>query len=146
MGLKDLVNDVAFVEDAGVGGFEVFAEAEVVQLALEGEGVHGGEDEAADAEGGAPFELFAGVGQDGDGGEGGVESGAEMGFEFFEWDLREEFGVKLTVGEAEGAAESFAIERRDFIFFEHGISGFKDGAEVVNKGAGPVEDEIAEHE
>ena len=64
VGFKNLVDDLAFVEHAGVGGFKQIAQAEIVHLALEGDGVHRGEHEGADAERGAPFEFLAGVGQD----------------------------------------------------------------------------------
>ena len=76
------MDHLAFVEHAGVGGFEEVAQAEFVQLPLEGGGVHRGEHEGADAERGAPFEFFAGVREHGDRSDRGIEGRAEMGFEF----------------------------------------------------------------
>jgi hypothetical protein len=121
-------------------------EAEFHQLAGEGIRVHGSEDKHADAEGGAVFEFFAGVREDGDGGKGGFESRAEVGFEFGEGDVGEDFGVELVVGEAKAAAELFAVERGDVVLAEDGVGGIDDGAQVIDEGAGPVEDEVVEHE
>jgi len=145
VGCEDAVDDFPLVEDTGVGGLEMLTQAEFVHLALKGEGIHGGEDKAADAEGGAPFEFFAGVGENGDGSQGVVESRAEVGFEFFQRNVGQQFGVKFAVGEAEDAAESFAVERSDLIFPEDGIGRLDDGAEIVDQGAGPIENEVAKH-
>ena len=93
----------------------------------------------------APFELFAGVGQHGDGRDGGVERRAKMGFKFLQRDVREQFGVEFPVRQPEGAAESFAVERGDFIFPEHGIRRLDHRAEIVHKRAGPIENEVAKH-
>lgn len=143
---EDLVDDIALVDDAGVSCLKVVAKSEIIHLALEGESVHGSEDEGANAEGGAPFELFAGVWEDGDGGEGGVEGGSEMRFEFGEGDIWEEFRVKFRVRETEAPAEALAIQGVDVVFRQDSVGGFDDGAEVVHECAGPVENEIAEHD
>ena len=145
VGVEEAVDELALVEHAGVGGFEVVAQAEIVHLALEGERVHGGEDKRADAECGAPLELFAGVGQHGDRGDGGGEGLAEVGFQFVERHLRKLLGVEFPVRQPERAAESLAVERSDFVVREHGVGGFEDRAEVVHQRAGPVEDEVAKH-
>jgi hypothetical protein len=82
VGFEDAVDDLALVEHAGVGGFEEIAQAELVHLPLEGGGVHGSQDKSADAAAGAPFELFPGMGEDGDGRDRLIEGRAEVGLEF----------------------------------------------------------------
>jgi hypothetical protein len=124
---EDPVNHFTLVQHPGIGGLEVVAKPEIVHLALEGEGVHRGQDEAADAEGGAPFQLLAGVRQDGDGSDRVVKGRAEMCFEFFQGDLRQQLGVKLPVGQPKGAAECFAVERGNPVFFEHRVGCLDDG-------------------
>ena len=99
----------------------------------------------ADAEGGAPFEFFAGVGQHGDGRDGGVEGRAEMGFEFLERDVGQQLGVKFPVRQAEARRNPSRSSGGDVVFPEHRVGRLDHRAEVVHQGAGPVEDEVAEH-
>jgi hypothetical protein len=69
-----------------------------------------------------------------------------MRFEFGEGDIWEEFRVKFRVRETEAPAEALAIQGVDVVFRQDSVGGLDDGAEVVHECAGPVENEIAEHD
>ncbi len=83
----------AFIEDTGVDAFEEVVESEMGGLAFDGVLGCAGEDEEAEIASGAGFEVFAGVGDDGDGLAGGAEGAVPDGVEFFEGDAGEVFFV-----------------------------------------------------
>ena len=83
----------AFIEDTGVDAFEEVVEAEVGGLTFDGVLGGAGEDEETEIACGAGFEVFAGVGDDGDGLAGGAEGAVPDGVELFEGDAGEVFLV-----------------------------------------------------
>ena len=83
----------AFIEDTGVDAFEEVVEAEVSGLTFDGVLGGAGEDKETEIACGAGFEVFAGVGDDGDGLAGGAEGAVPDGVELFEGDAGEVFLV-----------------------------------------------------
>ena len=107
--------------------------------------VHAREDNATDFLLRAPLHHLTGVREDGDLLWRSMESGAEGVLEAGDWDSGENFFVKLGIGEAKALAEFRQLHRASSIFFKHHIGGEESGREIVDQGAGPVEEEILIH-
>ena len=59
--------------------------------------------------------------------------------------LRNMFLVESVVREIKLFAKSISVERGFAVESEDVVGGLEDGGEVVDKGAGPVEDQVADH-
>ncbi len=53
--------------------------------------------------------------------------------------------IKALVGQVELFPESLAIKRGFAVGGKDPVGGLQNGGKVVDKGAGPIEDEIADH-
>ena len=69
-----------------------------------------------------------------------------MDLQLVERNPGQHFLIEIAVGQPEAEPEAFAVERLDPVEPEHVVGGLQDRRQVVHQGAGPVEDEIVEHE
>ncbi len=142
---QDVRNQLALVHDSRVGGLKKILHPELLKLPREGNGIHRGQHEHPQPAPAGPLQFLARVRQHGDEAKRTIEGRAEMRLQFIQRHTRQDFLVKLAVGEAETAAEAFAVVRGDAVFFEHHVGRFDHRPHVVHQGAGPVEYQILEH-
>ena len=94
----------------------------------------------------AVFEDLAGPGKEGDGVVEFPEDLAEDFLQFMEGGMRDVFFIEAFVRKVEFLPKGLAIEGGLAVGGEDTVGGFQDGGEVVDEGAGPVEDEIADQD
>ncbi len=142
---EELVDALAFVPDAEVRGIEEGVEASGAGLDGEVVGVDGAEDERLEVVLAAEFEELAGVGEWGDGVLDLAEALVEPGFELGGGDVGEVAFVEAGEGEAEFGAELVEAKRLETGLLKDEVGGLPDGGQIIDQGAGPVEDDVADH-
>ena len=93
----------------------------------------------------AVLEDFAGSGQKRDGVVKFAEDLPEDLFQFPDGGVGDVFFVKSLVRQVELVAERLTVKRRFAVGGEDAVSGLQDRGEVVDEGAGPIEDQVSNH-
>ena len=141
---EEMEDDLTFIERLGVGLLEVFFHAETCALRLEVLAVDGAEEKGGHGALAEVLEEVERVGQRRDAGLEELEGGVVVVVEFGQGRLGQVLFIELGEGEIEFLAEFVGGERRLAVVLEDFVGGFEDGFEVVDEGAGPVEDDVAE--
>jgi hypothetical protein len=92
------------------------------------------------------FEDFPGAGEQGDGVLQFPKDLPENLLQFLEGGMRDVFFVKALVGEVKLLPKGGAVERGFAVSGENTVGGLKNRGEVVHQGAGPVKNQIPNHE
>ncbi len=141
---QQVVDVFSFVSDAGMNTLEIRIQCEFPRLSGEVVRMSGAEHEAAMPLGLTPAEEVAGVGQ-----KSGLffrahEGGVKNGFEGSQHLAGQQALVKPGKRQFKFPQKVFAGQYGAAAVRQHCVSGINDRREVVDKRAGPVENEISE--
>jgi len=137
---------IPLVGHAGVGFAEKVAYAKTPGLVLEIRLMDGAEEKDREIPGVAVFQDFAGAGEEGDGMVQFAEYLAKDFLQFVKRCVGNVFLIETFVGEIEFLPESLAIEWWLAVGGKDAIGGLEDRGEVIDEGAGPVEDNVSNQE
>jgi hypothetical protein len=143
--LENPVDGVTLVGDARIGLAKEVVYAEAAGLVLKVGLVDGAEEKDGQVPGVAVFEDFASTGKQGDRMVELAEHFAKDLLQLMKGGVGNVLFVKAFVGEIEFFPKSLPVEGRFAVGGKDAVGGLEDGGEVVGQGAGPVEDDIADH-
>jgi len=142
---ENAVDGIPFVGHAGIGFAEEVVHAQTAGLVLEVGLVNGAEKKNGEFAGVTVFEDLARSGQKGDGVMKLPENLPENFLELVEGGVGNVLFVEAFVGEVELFPKGLTVEGGFAVGGENAVGGLQDGGEVVHEGAGPIEDEVADH-
>lgn len=142
VGGEDFADFFPLVQNFDVGLLEGVADAEAGGLGFEMGALDGAEEEGAAAGAGAEVEELAGTGKKADVVLKAGEEALVEDFQALGAGLGEEFRVEAQEREAEVGAELFERHFGTPVVAEDGVCGLNNGTEVVDQGAGPIEDDV----
>jgi hypothetical protein len=143
--LEDPVDGIALVGNPGVGLAKEVVYAKATGLVLEVGFMDGAEKKYGEIAGMAVFKDFAGSGKEGDGVMEFPEDFAKNLLQLLDRGVGNVLLIKSLVGEIELFPKSLAVKGWLAVGGEDAVGGFQDGGEVVDEGAGPVEDQVTYH-